>query len=307
MAEAIAHILMATLAKSTPLILAAFGGLISESSGVINFALEGMMLTGAFGAVLVTYLTGSAWAGLLGGAAGGLMVGILHALASLVFRANQIVSSIALNLLAAGTTGMLLNHVFSAYGTSPSVKSLPDLSRVLSSLLNVQSGGLSTLAEGGSILTPIALLIAAVVLALFRWSPLGLRVRACGENPEAASAAGLSVMTIRFLAVLASGILGGLAGAYLSIGELSQFVENMTQGRGYLAIAALILGRWTPGGVLLASLLFGLSQASSEWLAVRWSNLPNQAFLAFPYIVCFAVLMFRLGKREPPSALGRID
>lgn len=281
------HFILLVLGKTTPLLLAGLGGLFSEVSGIINFALEGMMLVGAFGAMWATYATGSPWAGLLGGAAGGALVGLLHALASVKFRSNQIVSSISLNLLAAGTTGMLLNQVFGIYGTSPAVNGLPEF-------------------HGVSALTPLALCLAGGIMALFRWSRWGLDLRACGENPAAASAAGLSVTRIRFLSITAGGVLAGLGGAYLSIGELSQFVENMTQGRGYLAIAALILGRWTPLGVLLASLLFGTGGAFSEWLAVRWPNLPPQTFLAFPYLICFTVLMFRIGSRKPPSALGKL-
>lgn len=282
------HFILLAFGKTTPLLLAGLGGLFSEVGGVINFALEGMMLTGAFGAMWTTHATGSPWIGLLGGAAGGILIGILHALACVRFHSNQIVSSIALNLLAAGATGMLLNQVFGIYGTSPTVNRLPEL-------------------NGVSILTPLALCIAAAVTGFFRWSQWALHIRACGENPQAAGAAGLSVARIRFFSIAGGGALAGLGGAYLSIGELSQFVENMTQGRGYLAIAAIILGRWTPVGVLLAALLFGFGGALSEWLAVRWPGFPPETFLAFPYLVCFAVLMFQIGRRRPPSALGRIE
>lgn len=276
------------LGKATPLLLAGMGGLLSELSGVINFALEGMMLMGAFGAVWASFATGSPWWGLAGGAAGGMLIGTLHALACLRFRANQIISSIALNLLATGLTGMLLNQVFGIYGTSPTVQGLPDV-------------------LGVSVVTPFAFFTLTLVMCLLKWSTWGLRLRACGENPTAARASGISVVRIRVAAILAGSALAGLAGAYLSIGELSQFVENMTHGRGYLAIAALILGRWSPTGLLLATLLFGLSETGSEWLAVWWSGLPQQVFLALPYLACFAVLMLALGRKAPPSGLGLID
>jgi len=299
------HLTVLTLANATPLFCAAFGGLVSESAGVINFALEGMMLAGAFGAVWVTHVTGSPWAGLLGGAAGGLFIGFLHGVACLRLGANQIVSSIALNLLAGGITGMLLNQVFQVYGTSPSVKRLPDLNQVLSTAFGQDSAWLSSGLAGLSVMTVLALGLCAAMIIFFKWSAWGLRIRACGENPLAASAAGLAVSGIRFASVLCSGILAGLGGACLSIADLSQFVENMTQGRGYLAIAALILGRWQPRLVLLTALLFGLSEALSEWLAVRWSYLPHQIFLALPYFICFGVLVFQVGKKTEPSALGR--
>jgi general nucleoside transport system permease protein len=294
------------LSKAAPLILASLGGLISELSGVINFALEGMMLAGAFGAMWATFAFHSPWAGLLGGMTAGLVVAFIHGAASLKLRANQIISAIAINLLAVGVTGMLLNQVFDVYGTSPTVKRLPDLEQFFGSLFPGEGSGFVFFLGRQSVLVPVALILGVSAIGFFRWTTWGLRLRACGENPTAAEAAGLAVGRTRFMAVCASGVLAGLGGAYLAIGELSQFVEGITQGRGYLAIAALILGRWRPSGVLWAALFFGMSQAASEWLAVQWSNLPGQVFLAFPYVVCLAILMFQFGKRQPPSALGQL-
>jgi ABC-type uncharacterized transport system permease subunit len=292
------------LGKMTPLLLAGFGGLVSELSGVINFALEGMMLSGAFAAVLGTWLTGSPWAGLLCGIFAGMLAGMLHATAGIKFRANQIVSSIGVNLLASGLTGLLLNQIFHVYGTSPGVEGLPDLGSLLpaTGLLSTARG----FCEGISVLVPISLVIGVALVCFLKWTVPGLRLRACGENPEAAAATGLSVSRIQFFAVCGGGALAGMAGAFLSIGDLSQFVENMTQGRGYLAIAAVILGRWRPVGVLLAVFFFGFAEALSEWLAVSWPVLPNQIFLVLPYAACFAILAFYSGRRSPPSALGRI-
>ncbi len=291
--------------QSTPLLLACLGGLLSESSGVINFALEGMMLVGAFTAVWATHVTGSPWIGLAAGAAGGMAVAAVHGVASLAFRANQIVSSIALNLLAAGLTGTLLNHVFRVYGTSPAVSKLPTLGDWIpwleGSALAV-SGGLGSL----PVLVPCAFLASLLVWYFLLHTPWGLSIRACGENPMAASSTGLKVSWIRFGAVTAGGVFAGAGGAYLSIGELAHFVERMTQGRGYLAVAALILGRWMPGGALAAVLLFGFAEALSQWLAVRWSQWPPQLFLAFPYVLSLTVLLFRRGRHGPPSALGQL-
>lgn len=293
-----------TLIKATPLLLAAFGGLLSELSGVINFGLEGMMLSGAFAAVLGSWATGSPWVGLGCGICAGAFTGIVHATACLKFRANQIVSAIAVNLLASGLTGLLLNQVFHVYGTSPGIEPLPDLAGLLPA--NSPASILRGL-EGISVLVPVSLILVTALIAFIRWTVPGLRLRACGENPEGAAAAGIIVTRIRFLAVCAGGALAGMGGAYLSIGELSQFVENMTQGRGYLAVAAVILGRWRPVGVVFAVFFFGFSEAFSEWLAVRWSGLPNQIFLVLPYLACFSILAFYLGKRRSPSALGRIE
>lgn len=284
-----------TLVGATPLLFAVVGGLVSELAGVINFALEGMMLAGAFAAVWGSWASGSPWIGLLAGAGAGLLVGLLHGVASVILRANQIVSSIALNLLAAGATGMLLHQVFGAYGTSPTVAALP----TLHALLSVPA------AAAVSVMVPLAWLPVLVVgLGLDRTVP-GWRLRACGENPEAARAVGVPVTAMRLLAVAVSGLLAGLGGVSLAIGDLSQFVENLTQGRGYLAIAALILGRWKPIGVLAAALLFGFGQAVAEFLAVRWSGFPSQVFLAFPYLLCLLVLLGGRGPHRPPSALGR--
>jgi general nucleoside transport system permease protein len=292
------NLLPLTLAKLTPLLLAALGGLLSELSGVINFALEGMMLAGAFGAVWGSHCSGSPWFGMVTGAASGALIAFLHAVACLRLRANQIVSSIALNLLAAGGTGMLLNEVFGVYGTSPAVATLPRLS---SQGFITGAGVLS----GLSVLVPAALALSFAVTILFRYTVVGLRIRACGENPLAARAAGLDTERIRFLAIITGGALAGMAGAFLSIGELSQFVENMTHGRGYLAIAALILGRWKPLGVLLTASFFGFSEALSEWLAISWPQFPSQLFLALPYLVCLAILPTRVGGGQPPSGLGQ--
>ena len=299
------HLISLTLGKAAPLLLASFGGLLSELSGVINFGLEGMMLSGAFAAVLGSWTTGSAWVGLLCGIGAGAFVGMVHAVVSLKFRANQIVSAIGVNLLASGLTGLLLNQIFHVYGTSPGVEGLPDLGMLLPA-----TGPLSTvrgLCEGVSVLAPVSLAIGIALIGFLKWTIPGLRLRACGESPEAAAAAGLMVARIRFLAVCAGGALAGMGGAFLSLGVLSQFVENMTQGRGYLAVAAVILGRWRPVGVLLAVLFFGFAEAFSEWLAVRWSELPNQIFLVLPYLCCFAILAFYTGRRRPPSALGRLE
>lgn len=293
------------LAKATPLFLACVGGLLSEVGGVINFALEGMMLTGAFVAVWATYVSGSPLIGLLAGAGGGMGIGLIHAVASLGFKANQIVSSIAINLLSLGVTGMLLNQIFSVYGTSPTVPGLPDLGGAMTAFLPLSAGHFPGPIARLSIMVVAAILIAVLLPFFINHTTWGLRLRACGENPLAAKAAGLAVGRIRFLAVLVGGAFAGMGGAYISIGELSQFVEHMTHGSGYLAIAALILGRWRPIGIIASCLLFGLSESLSEWFSVRLPELPYQLFLALPYVICLIVLMIHLGRGRPPSALGR--
>jgi general nucleoside transport system permease protein len=294
-----------TLTKLTPLLLTTLGGLFSERSGVINFALEGMMLTGAFFAVWLSFLSGSPWVGLAVGATGGMAIAFLHAFFCLKLRTNHILSSIALNLLAAGVTGVLLNEVFGVYGTSPAVRPLPKLSAQTLAAFPIVGPGLVVFA-GLPILVPVSLIAGLLIAVFFKYTTLGLRIKACGENPLAADAAGISVVRLRFFAVLMSGLAAGCGGAYLAIGELSQFVENMTGGRGYLAVAALILGRWHPAGIILATVFFSLLEALSELLAVTWSGFPSQIFLAFPYLVCLVALTCWVGKRHPPSALGQM-
>ncbi len=293
-------------ARATPLLFASLGGLISESAGVVNFALEGMMLAGAFGAVWVAHASGSPWWGLVGGALTGMLLGVVHAVVCLNLRANQIVSSIALNLLAAGATGSLLNEVFRVYGTSPTVPRLPSVGALLTGLFP------DTTAVGSGVLGDLPITVPLVLLChMGIWSglhrtALGLVVRACGEDPDAARAVGVGVLRLRFGAVVLSGVLAGLGGATLSIAMLAQFVERMTQGRGYLAIVAIILGRWDPKGVLLATLFLGGAEAFAERLAISWPGLPHQALFVVPYALGFLVLALQVGGRKGPSGLGRV-
>jgi simple sugar transport system permease protein len=283
------HLLFGTVGKATPLLLAGLGGLWSERSGVINFALEGMMLVGAFAAVWGSYVTGSPWVGLGCAATAGLAVAALHAAASLHLRINQIVSAMALNIFALGLTGALLHHVFGTVATSPSVAKLPRLT--------VPGGQVGLLS------------LAAVAVAASSWLLLyrtrwGLEARATGEEPEAARAMGVSVWRVKWACVLASGVLAGLAGAHISTGELSQFLKGMTGGRGYMAVAAVIFGRWRPGGVVLACVLFGLGDALGENLqgvTVAGWQVPGEWALVLPFVVTLAALAGLVGRSVPPE------
>ncbi|MCK4299690.1 MAG: ABC transporter permease [Planctomycetes bacterium] len=288
------HLFFCTVGTATPLLLAGLGGLWSERSGVINFALEGMMLMGAFAAVWGSHLTGSPWMGLACAAAAGVVLAALHAAASLHLSINQIVSAMALNILALGITGVLLGHVFGAAGASPSVTKLPRLS-----LPGGQVGMLSLIA--------VAVAVGSwVVLYRTRW---GLEVRATGEDPEAAAATGVRVLRTKWACLLLSGVLAGMAGAHLSISELSQFLEGMSGGRGYMAVAAVIFGRWRPGGVVLACLFFGLAGAVGEnlhGLTVGGWQVPGQWAEMLPFLVTLAVLAGLAGRSVPPAGLGRL-
>lgn len=282
-------LLQLTLAKMTPLLLAATGGLLSERSGVINIALEGMMLAGAFGSIVGASATGSPWVGAFLGAVAGACLGLIHGVWSIRFRADQIISGTAVNLLAIGGTGFFLHIVFGVRGSSPDVSKLPLL-------------GIGSIRFHPTLYISLTLVcFVAYVLYQTAW---GLRLRAAGEKPEALIAAGLSVSRIRFAAVILSGALAGLAGAHLALGDLSQFVERMTAGRGFIALAALIVGKWRLGGVMCACLFFGFAEAIADVFQGYGSAIPSQAYLALPFVLTMVVLAGLIGKSRPPAALG---
>lgn len=281
------NIVFSTIAHALPIALAALGGVVCERAGVINFALEGMMLSGAFAAVWASHVTGRPFLGLAAAVAAGVLIAVLHAAASLWLRVNQIVSAIAANLFALGLTGALLWRIF-GQGTSPNVASLPSI-----------AAGDRPL----SVFVPVVAVMTILVWAFMRFTVAGLRLRAVGEDVAIARSAGVNVMRIKFAAVTLSGALAGAAGAYLSIGFLSSFTHAMTSGRGYVAIAAVIFGKWNPVGAVLAALLFGLFGAIGETLGLS-SLLPCEFFQMLPYLLTLATLAALAGKSRPPAALG---
>ncbi len=302
MTEILNYTLIAsTLRLSTPLIFAALGGLWSERAGVINIALEGMMLAGAFSAAAVTALTGNAWVGVGAALLAGLMVAWIHASATITWRADHVVSGTAINLLLLGIPALLSGAIFGSTGATPQLPKdqvLPDLiffdpqsSPILASVFNQKP------------LVYLAFLLLAGTAYLLARTSFGLRLRAVGENPEAADTAGVSVQRIRYAGVLLSGGLAALGGAYLSIGQNSLFTRNMTAGRGFIALAALIFGKWSPGGAVLACLLFGLAEA----VAIRMEgtvDLPTQFVQMIPYLLTIVALAGLIRRATPPRALG---
>jgi len=283
------ELINSTFRLATPLILAALGGVLSERSGVVNIALEGMMLCGAFFGMLGSYWTGDPWIGLaLGMAAGGLL-GFVHAVLTQRMRLNHIVSGVALNIFALGLTTYLLRRIFQHAGGSPPVNGLPQWSIGLGPQ---------------NPLTYLAVILAvATSFGLFR-TPLGLRIRAAGENPGAASAVGIRVQSVRYLAVIGSGVLGALGGVYLSLGELNMFAEGMSGGRGFIALAAVIFGKWTPFGAAGAALFFGFFDALQMRLQGQ-TAIPSEFMLMLPYALTIIALAGFVGKATPPAALGR--
>jgi simple sugar transport system permease protein len=289
----------ATLRYATPLIFGALGGLFSERSGVINIALEGMMLMGAFFGAWGADVTGSWILGIVIAIAAGAGFAFIHALFAISFRADQIVSGTALNLMAVGITGYLFVEIYGDLGTPDDLPQVPNVSLPI-----------DWLPFFGDVFGDLNLLVwLALLAALLTWvvvfrTPMGLRLRSAGENPLAAETAGLNVVRTRYLAVMTSGGLAAMGGAFLSIGFLHTFTQNMTAGRGFIALAALIFGRWKPGLALAATLLFGFGSALASRLPV-FSPSGAVLFQALPYVLTLIAVTGLIGRSIPPLALGR--
>ena len=288
--------LASTLRMGTPIALTALGGLTSERSGVVNIGLEGIMLASAFGAVLGSYLTGNPWIGVLTAILVGVLISAIHSVISITWGGNQSVSSMALVLLATGFSGVGLKAVFGQQGSSPQVPSL-EHTPILSSI-PVVGGFLSDLSP----FVYIAFLALILIHCMFKY-PLGLRIITVGENPKAAETAGLSVHKIRYFSVILSGVLGGLGGAFLSLGQMNLFQEGMVAGRGYLALGAVTMGRWSPIGAFASSMFFGLFSAIQLYVQTIPGNpVPSEFIQMIPYLASLLVLAVSLKKNS--SAVG---
>ena len=289
--------LASTLRMGTPIALTALGGLTSERSGVVNIGLEGIMLASAFGAVLGSYLTGNPWIGVLTAILVGVLISAIHSVISITWGGNQSVSSMALVLLATGFSGVGLKAVFGQQGSSPQVPSL-EHTPILSSI-PVVGGFLSDLSP----FVYIAFLALILSHCMFKYTPLGLRIITVGENPKAAETAGLSVHKIRYFSVILSGVLGGLGGAFLSLGQMNLFQEGMVAGRGYLALGAVTMGRWSPIGAFASSMFFGLFSAIQLYVQTIPGNpVPSEFIQMIPYLASLLVLAVSLKKNS--SAVG---
>jgi simple sugar transport system permease protein len=277
-------ILYSTVRMATPLLLAALGGLFSERSGVINIALEGLMLAGAFTSAVVTYYAGNPWIGLLAGIGAGIFISVIHAVACIQFDSDQVVTGTAINILMFGIPTLLSGALFGTTGSTPQIPRAD--------------------------LLPNAPVVIAFLLVPFVWyvlyrTPFGLRLRAAGENPEAADTAGVSVSRIRYSGVLLSGALAAIGGAYLSIGQSSLFTRNMTAGRGFIALAALIFGKWRPVQTMLACLLFGFAEAVAIQMQGVIPHVRVEYIQIIPYVLTMIVLAGFIGASRAPRALGR--
>jgi general nucleoside transport system permease protein len=290
----------ATLQFGALLLLPALGGVISERSGVVNIAMEGMMLIGAYAAVMTTKSTNSVFVGILGAMVAGALIALVHAVVSINFKADQIVSGVAINIAALGLTNYLLFVQTGGQG----VPSLPNSLR----LPNVSLGPLSRIPFLGPVLFQqnvifylAILILIGIQLLLFRTN-IGLRIRAVGEHPLAADTAGVHVRAVRYACVLASGVLSGLAGAFLSLGIAGIFNSNMTAGAGFIALAAMVFGKYIPLGAAGACLVFGLGEALSGRL--QDSGIDPNLLSTLPYILTLIALVGLVGRTVAPAADG---
>ncbi len=289
-----------TLKYSVLLLLPALGGVISERSGVVNIAMEGMMLTGAFFAVVFDLAWHNPWLATLMAVLSGGLIALIHAVVSIRFRADQIISGIAINIFAAGLTTFLLGRIYGQQGIDsvPRQNMLPSVNIPLLSQLPFVG---KVLFQQNVIVYLALILLVGINFLLFR-TRLGLRLRAVGEHPQAADTSGINVYRIRYGAVIASGFLSALSGAFLSIGIGNIFVQNMTAGRGYIALAAMIFGKWTPYGAFVSCLIFGAGQALFDYN----STLPVSSYFInmVPYLLTLIVLAGFIGRSSPPAADG---
>ncbi|HEX5577630.1 MAG TPA: ABC transporter permease [Gemmatimonadaceae bacterium] len=279
-----------TLRIAIPYLFAAAGGVVAERAGIISLALEGFMLTGAFSATLGAYYTGSPWIGLLCGLFGGLVFGMIHAIATIRYRADHVVSGIAINLLAIGVTRFFLKLAFDSSSNSPRVNGF---------------GGDQAWHGFDNPLLWLGVLVAPVLAFFLYRTPFGLRVRAVGEHPDAAASGGVKVSKVQYIAVAVSGMLAAMGGVFLALDQ-HQFTDQMTAGRGFIAVAAVIFGRWDPVKAAIACLLF----AAAETLQIQLQGteiIPSQFVVMIPYLLTIIALAGVVGRAVPPAALGKTE
>jgi len=285
-----------TIRMATPIALAAIGGIFSERVGIVNIGLEGMMLMGAFSGVAVSFYTRNPWLGVLASIVIGGLLGLVHAILTITFKGDQIVSGTGINIFALGFTAYMSQIIWGSRGASDIVPSLTVIDIPLLKDIPI----IGDILGSHTPLVYVMMLLVVFSQILFFKTPLGLRLRAVGEHPAAADTAGISVTKMKYIGVIISGILAGLAGVFLSLGQLSLFTWGMTGGRGFIALAAMIFGGWMPLGALGASLLFGFADALQMRLQ-SLSILPSQIILMLPYIITVIILAGVVRKTKPPS------
>lgn len=304
MIDTLTNILLTTVLYSTPLILAGMGGLFSERSGVVNIALEGLMTIGAFTAAVITIFTGNAWIGLIAAMIAGIILALPHAIASIHFKADQVVSGVAINFLALGLSIYLVKWLYEGAGQTPVV---PDkLEKVAIPLLS-KIPVIGPALFNAFPTTYIAIIVVVISYFLLYRTPFGMRLRAVGEHPQAAETAGVSVVGMRYAAVLISGALAAIGGAGLSISIGSEFNQTTVAGQGFIALAALIFGKWKPFGVLGAATFFGFSVALAltGQLFGLTRFVPSEVLNMLPYVLTILALAGFVGRAEAPAAIGK--
>ena len=287
-------LIFSAIRLATPLIFAALGGMFSERSGVINISLEGLMLAGAFTGAVVTYEAGNPYIGLLAGMIAGAALAYIYAIACIKFEADQVVAGMAINFLMIGLPALISGAIYDSSGSTPQIDKVNLLPEFFNRL---------------SLASILAFALVPVCWYVLYKTPFGLRLRATGENPAAADAAGVNVIRLRYIGVILSGILAAAGGAYLSIGQSSLFTRNMTAGRGFIALAALILAKWRPVPVLLACLFFGFMEALTIQIQgviklPSGEDIPVQFIQMIPYVLTIIVLAGFIGLSRAPRALG---
>lgn len=299
MLDNITLILGITLMYSAPMIFAGLGSLISEKSGVINIGIEGMMTFGAFAGAAACYFTGSVWLGFICASIAGGLLAVLHALATVIFKSDQTISGIAINLIGPGLSLFICRLLFAgSTSTGPVTNKTPKIFDGLH-----LTGALKNLNVDVTVI--IALIATAIMWILIYKTKWGLHIQAVGEHPAAADTLGIRVNLVRFVCVSVSGLLAGLGGASVTLGIISRFLPTAISGQGYIAIAAVIFGKWTPLGTYGACLLFGFAQALTVILGGGNSIIPSQALAMFPYILTILVLMLFVGQSVAPKASGK--
>jgi general nucleoside transport system permease protein len=295
-----ASLIASMLVFATPLTYGALGGMFSERSGVVNIGLEGMMLMGAFWGIWGADKTGSwVWGVLIAMLSGGLLA-LVHAFFAIHLRADQIVGGVAINFLALGITGYFFVQLYHGNNVPTGVSQIPDVK-----LTNEKSGSFFAESFGHlNVMIWLAILFVPLSYIVLFKTPIGLRIRACGEHPRAADTVGINVYLVRYGCVILSGMLAAMGGAYLTVGYLNTFNENVTAGRGFIALAAMIFGNWKPFGAFGAALLFGFSTALAFRLPVYSSNAAT-LFQALPYVLTLIAVAGVIGRTVPPAADGR--
>lgn len=304
----IGFIIGTTLMYSTPLIFTSLGGVITERSGVVNIGLEGMMYFGAFVGAATAWFTQDPWIGLIAAGLGGALLGLIHAIACVSFSAEQIVSGIAINFLGPGAALFLSRLLFEGATqtlTIPNKIPLPLDFLFGDDKLFVRSGFMDLVFNRFATVYIAFLMVFLVWFVLYK-TKIGMRVQAVGENPEAANTLGISVTRVRYGAVMMSGFFAGLGGAAMSIAVVSRFSNTLISGHGFIALAAMIFGKWKPQGALVACLLFGAAKGLEIFLGAKGVPVPGDILAMLPYILTIVILVGIVGQTTPPAAIGKI-